>query len=53
MAIDYRDTRQKEVEWPTSGPILVAIAAITGLMWLGPQSAAMFQHAIAMLRLPL
>ena len=54
MAINYRDTRRRDVRVgrDRSGPILALILAVGGLLWLGPQSAKMFESATTMLRLP-
>jgi hypothetical protein len=54
MAINYRDVRHKEVRVgrDRSRPILVLILVVGGLLWLGPQSAAMFERVTTALKLP-
>ena len=54
MAINYRDTRRKEVRIgrDRSMPILAVILAVGGLLWFGPQTAKVFENATASLRLP-
>jgi hypothetical protein len=54
MAINYKDTRRREVRVgrDRSRPILAVILLVGGLLWLGPQSAAMFERVTTALKLP-
>ena len=54
MAITYKDTKRSQSSRPGLGPLLVAIAAAVGLLWLSPQTAAKLQSAVAsMIKLPI
>jgi hypothetical protein len=47
MAISYRDTKRSQKRRSLSGPILVAIAVIGGLLWIGPQSTSALEDILA------
>jgi hypothetical protein len=46
VAIRYRDARRSERRLP-SGPILLGIAAIGGLLWFAPQTTSAVQDFLA------
>ena len=53
MAITYKDTRRSQKKWGASGPILVAMVVLGGLLLLGPQTTSMLENTLAtVLRLP-
>jgi hypothetical protein len=47
VAISYRDAKRSERKRSWSGPFVVAIAAIGGLLWFAPQSTSAVQHFLA------
>jgi hypothetical protein len=54
MAINYKDSNRTESKRAVSGPIFAVIVAIGGLLWLGPETTAMFKNAVVnMIRLPI
>ncbi len=54
MAISYRDSRRAQTKRSGSGPILVAMLVLGGLLLLGPQTTSMLEDTLAtVLRLPL
>jgi hypothetical protein len=54
VAINYSNVRRKEVRVPRDrlGPIVAVILVVGGLLWLGPQSAKIFERATTALKLP-
>ncbi len=61
MAIAFKDSysdpprkrRRERRERRIAAPLLVAIAAVVGLLWLGPQTTSRLENAVTeLLRLP-
>lgn len=54
MAITYKDTKRSQSGRPGALPLLVAIAAVVGLLWLSPHTASKIENAVSsMIRLPI
>jgi hypothetical protein len=47
VAIRYRDARRSERRRLPSGPILLGIATIGGLLWFAPQTTSAVQDFLA------
>jgi hypothetical protein len=62
MAIAYKDSysdpprkrrRERRERNKMAAPLLVAIAAVVGLLWLGPETTSRLENAVTeLLRLP-
>ncbi len=54
MAIAYKDSRSARPKRPIIAPLLVAILAVAGLLWLGPQVTDELKGVVStVLRLPI
>jgi hypothetical protein len=54
MAIAYKDNRAARPKRRGTGPLLVAILAIAGLLWLSPQVTERLEGVVtSVLRLPI
>jgi hypothetical protein len=53
MAISYKDARRAQGKRGASGPILVAVLVVGGLLMLGPRTTSMLETTLAsVLQLP-
>ncbi len=54
MAITYKDSRSARPKRSVMAPLLAAILAVAGLLWLGPQVTDKLEGVVStVLRLPI